>query len=230
MCESVKALPQRNLFHSSAIRLAFALSCVVGLAPYGNQTFAGSGSRLVSSTQVTSQFAVEDFDGDGRPDLATVQGGQSGAFGTRYSIDFRLSTGLQQTVVVTALTGGLQLTSRDVNSDHFLDVIVTTSWTNHPVAVLLNDGRGKFTEADPSAFSVSLTTSEGYRVSATDAIQDAIAALVTRYTPGQCEESFGSHSPHWIIESLVPGAILFITHPGGNSFFGRAPPSLELQH
>ena len=75
-------------------------------------------------------------------DLGTVQVGQRSSWDTHYWIAFQLSRGSRQILGVTAPTGGLQITSRDVNGDSFLDVVVTTAWTNRPVAVLLNDGQG----------------------------------------------------------------------------------------
>jgi len=98
------------------------------------------------------QFAIGDFDGDHRPDLANVRTGAGSRSGVLYWIDFRLSTGLRRTFGVTASAGGLKLASRDVNGDHLLDVVVTTFLTDEPVAVFLNDGRGNFTRSEPSAF------------------------------------------------------------------------------
>jgi hypothetical protein len=99
-----------------------------------------------------SSFAIADFDGDSLPDFASVQPGLAVASQTSYRIHFSFSLGQQSSFTVTAPTGGLQIASRDVNGDSFLDLIVSTSIANEPVAVLLNDGRGNFRLADTGAF------------------------------------------------------------------------------
>jgi hypothetical protein len=108
-------------------------------------------------------FAVEDFDGDSRPDLASVQGGvesvdqdsvQSGAgdLGADYWVRLQLSTARTQTFRIVAPAGGIEIASRDVNGDHVVDLVLTGAWIAQPVAILLNDGHGIFSRIDPAAF------------------------------------------------------------------------------
>ena len=103
-----------------------------------------------------THFAIADFDGDNRPDLATVETGLIGASHARYWIGFRMSAGARQTIGVNAPVGGLEITSRDVNGDNIIDLVVSTAWLKSPVAVLVNDGHGNFTIHDPAAFSSAL--------------------------------------------------------------------------
>jgi hypothetical protein len=97
-------------------------------------------------------YAVADFDGDLRPDLADVQIGRSDVSLTDYWIRLQLSAAGRQSILVVAPSGGLQIDARDVNGDHALDLVLTTTWLRQPVAILLNDGRGNFSRVDPSAF------------------------------------------------------------------------------
>ncbi len=101
-------------------------------------------------------FAIADFDGDNRPDLATVETGLIGASHARYWIGFRMSAGERKTIGVNAPVGGLEIASRDVNGDNIVDLVVSTAWLKSPVAVLVNDGHGNFTIRDPAAFSSAL--------------------------------------------------------------------------
>jgi len=211
---------------SAAFCAALLLSClIIGFPPFGKAAPAaenGSGS----SRPVASQFTIGDFDGDNRPDLASVQTGQSGFSDTRYFVDFRLTTGLRQTIGVRAPAGGLELTSRDVNGDSYPDVIVTTYGTNQPVAVLLNDGRGNFTQSDPSVFPGAFTSSENSRISKPDEVKDETAALFSRLLPGQCEKCERTPPPQVVVGHSVTGVFHFAARLNGDSFFGRAPPSL----
>src|SRR5215467_7387675 len=147
----LKTLHQSGPSWSRAVGLTLALLCFVGSEGTPHAAFVGPSSRTCSSPRVTSQFAIADVDGDRRPDLATVRAGQTRSLDAQYWIAFQLSSGPRETLI-NAPTGGLQITSRDVNGDDFLDVIVTTAWTNRPVAVLLNDGRGNFRVSNPSTF------------------------------------------------------------------------------
>jgi hypothetical protein len=112
------------------------------------------------SPAIGARFAIADFDGDLKPDLATVHVGGSNARTTQYSIRFDLSSGSARSISLVAPSGGLQIVPQDVNGDNIPDLVVSTQWLNRPVAVLLNDGHGNFTLTDPGAFPQLLRNSE----------------------------------------------------------------------
>ena len=179
--------------------------------------------------QVATHFAIADFDGDSRPDLASVHVGQISARITHYWIAFHLSGGPGQTVGITAPTGGLQITSRDVNGDTFPDVIVTTSWTNKPVAILLNDGLGNFTAATPAEFQSAFIESKNSWTAATDEIRDATALPLSRWVPGDCLPKGGPLSARRMTARLTPRPCRVSLYGSVSRFSGRAPPfSAEL--
>lgn len=120
-------------------------------------------------------FAVADFDGDHRPDLVGVQGGQSGLSHTNYSIQLQLSAVGRQTILIVAPAGGLQISARDVNGDQIPDLILTTAWLRQPVAIFINDGHGGFTRVEPSAFPEAFRESQTGWDSSTDRIPDSVA-------------------------------------------------------
>jgi hypothetical protein len=224
----MKTLPQLSVSSSRAVRLAFALMCFVGSRGSAHAASASPQSRPFTSPPVTSQFALADFDGDRRPDLATVQAGQSSSRDTQYWIAFQLSGGSRQTLGITAPAGGVQVTSRDVNGDSFLDVVVTTAWTNRPVAVLLNDGQGNFRASSPSAFPGAFTSSEKSWACITDEVKDATAVLLSRYPTGNGPEGCRFSSPRSVTGLLVLQAPRNSLSSVVVSFLGRAPPSFVL--
>jgi len=103
-----------------------------------------SGSRL--------PFAIDDFDGDRHPDLASIQPISNISSGTIYSVQLDLSAAGQQSIHLVGPSGGLRVATRDVNGDDIPDLIVSSAWRGEPLAVLVNDGRGTFSLADPSSF------------------------------------------------------------------------------
>ena len=219
----VKTSAQFSLCCSRTVSLAFTL-CFVGAAGSTHAASAGPQGWPSSSPQATSQFAIADFDGDRQPDLATIQAVQSSSPETEYWIAFQLSSGPQQTLGIAAPPGGLQVTSRDVNGDNFLDVVVTTAWTNRPVAVLINDGQGKFRASSPCAFPGAFATSEKSFVYATDETRDATAILFSRYPTSNCSEGSGG-SPRNVMGLLVLKASRNSLSSAVVCFLGRAPPT-----
>jgi hypothetical protein len=188
-------------------------------------TLAGRGSATPAlPAQVATHFAIADFDGDSRPDLASVHVGQGNSRNTRYWIAFHLTGGPAQTVGLTAPTGGLQITSRDVNGDTFPDVIVTTAWTNKPVAILLNDGLGNFTASNPSQFQSAFTASKTSWTLGADEIRDATAILLSRCIPGDCVPKSGPLSLRGRTGLLTPLPYPASSVASVSPFIGRAPP------
>jgi hypothetical protein len=119
-------------------------------------------------------FSVADFDGDLRPDLASVQTGKSDDSRTDYWIQLQLSAAGRQTFQIVAPIGGLQIAARDVNGDHALDLVLTTTWLRQPVAILLNDGHGSFSRVDPTAFPEAFSESKAGWSSATPQATDTV--------------------------------------------------------
>src|ERR1700730_19334768 len=129
---------------------------------------------------IVPQVTIEEFDGDSRPDIAIVSEGRSGSADDHYRIRFQLSRGGSQNIDLTAPVGGLDISSRDVNGDDFLDLVVTTAATNRPVAVLLNDGAGTFTASDPSAFPGAFRKSSNFWRALREELREASPAFFSR--------------------------------------------------
>jgi hypothetical protein len=176
-----------------------------------------------SQMLLPSRFVIADFDGDSLPDLATVEIGEISTSRARYWIGFQMSSGSQQTIGVTAPVGGLEIEARDVNGDRTLDLIVTTKWLNRPVVVLVNDGHGKFTAADPAAFSTIVSDLERNWAAPSFEVKSSAAAVIGRAN-GDC--ALDDHG----LETLAPpesGATAVSCHRAlrfTDSALGRAPP------
>jgi hypothetical protein len=110
------------------------------------------------STGLGLPFAIADLDGDNRPDFASVQSSRGATSSTdNYWVHLRLSASGKRYIRFAAPKGGLLIEARDVNGDNAVDLVFATAWLGRPVAILLNDGHGNFSQADPSAFPRAFT-------------------------------------------------------------------------
>jgi hypothetical protein len=157
-----------NLFLYRSLCLLFFVGLLGGAA-----TAADVPSGHATSLGPSLSFSIADFDGDSRPDLASVQIGKSDLARADYRIQLQLSAAGRQTFQIVAPMGGLQIVARDVNGDHALDLVLTT-WLGQPVAILLNDGRGNFSRVEPAAFPEAFSDSKTTWGSSADHAIDAV--------------------------------------------------------
>jgi len=206
-------------------RVLLTLCLIIGAAGRINAADDSTNHSSNSSPRFNSIFAIADFDGDRKPDIATVEIQNGGSFGTtHYSIRFRLTAGPTQSFGLAAPAGGLQIVARDVNGDDALDLLVSTAWLHQEVAVLLNDGHGNFTLTKPSAFPGAVWESETLWESGTGAYCGSAVLAGSEYSaegfagkkqfqglqlrPGQGPPSVSSGKTRLFLFSLL----------------GRAPP------
>jgi hypothetical protein len=148
----------RLISHLRDCRAWIALACrflclslfaglLAGGAAFANFSDAGAGPNRSGLP-----FAIGDFDGDSRPDVASVETGTSDFANSEYWIELQLSAAGWESIRLVAPVGGLRLVARDVNGDASVDLVVSTAWSNRPVAIYLNDGHGLFTHSEPGAY------------------------------------------------------------------------------
>ncbi len=169
-------------------------------------------------------FVIADFDGDHKPDFATVNIDQSFIHETNYSIHFELSQGLELQIGLTAPSGGLQLITRDVNGDDILDLVVRTAFDSNLVAVLLNDGHGRFTLAKPEVFrTVTNEPSQHLRPEVLHQAERAVV-LPSRNSFGDRVQPLSSERIGLSAERIPCEEGFLSRGPQAHSEYGRAPP------
>jgi len=214
-----------------AIGRALLMLCVVvGVSCRADAAGDSTRHSQSSTLGINSFFAIADFDGDQKPDLAIVEVQKSSSSRiTQYSIRFQLTAGVSQVFGVTAPSGGLQIVARDLNGDNALDVLVTTSLQHEQVAVLLNDGHGKFRLADASDFPAAIQENDRRWNSGTILLCDSSALIRIEYPAGElgCESKFDG--PQSYFKSARPFDSQGSAKPSLFSLLGRAPPPFLLQ-
>jgi hypothetical protein len=216
------------LTHSLATKrhLAWPLFLLLFLGSASGSAAAGAQVRNVPvpAARPGLSFAIADFDGDLRPDLASVQTGRSNFFQTDYWIQLRLTTVGRQSVQVVGPNGGLQISARDVNGDHAVDIVLTTAWFRQPVAVFLNDGHGNFSRVEPDAFPGAFSESTTSWACVSHQSMEAVGI------PPQSRADICSEARELLYDRSQEGAIPpssagFVVSPLLISHAGRAPPS-----
>ncbi len=209
--------------------LFMALFLLALLFPYASQVSSSTGERVGDGRSTFGvPLAIADFDGDQRPDLATVSVEQTNLHSTDYSIRFRFSATAGTSIALTASSGGLDLSPRDVNGDSMLDLVVSTALDSKVVALLVNDGHGNFSLAWPEAFP-KVTANVGAFFHAQTEWHTELTALVPEQFPSG--EEAKSHAAAQNVNpegSIVPGAG---ARPCSREFciyLGRSPPPVFL--
>ena len=114
------------------------------LLPFAFCLFSGP---LCATTPVATTRVDADLDGDLKPDIVRVASGGRDPLGYLYTIHLQLSSGVNRSPleVHSAAPNGVRIVARDVNGDHDVDLVVTSTLDLRTIGVWINDGHGGFT-------------------------------------------------------------------------------------
>ena len=130
------------------------VSLLFSLLPALHPDLNRPATRLIKSAlaQGSTHFAIADFDGDLRPDLAMIRVSRDGAPDAQYSLELQFSSGARAPIGLIGPAGGLEVYPQDVNGDQIADLVITSVVDSEFVAILVNDGKGNFTQVDRAAY------------------------------------------------------------------------------
>ena len=216
-----------SLAKRAVLTLVMAWVFATGFLLRGKPVGQWEATKFEGLGRASSSFAIADFDGDHKPDVASVKSDRTDSKTTYYTIHFRLSEGLQPPIGITARTGGLKLFWRDVNGDDALDLVVRTSLDSNLVTVLLNDGHGRFTQTPPEKFPGLEREPEFYFRVARHQVADGVSSLPSRTTLGENGEQASGSRLGPIFEATSAqenqSYCSFLSESGA----GRSPPELS---
>jgi hypothetical protein len=199
-----------------------------GLGDGGTAALAYADVPPATSLGPGLTFAIADFDGDRRPDLASIQGTQNRSGSSDYSIQIHLSELGRQSIHLVAPVGGLLIQARDVDGDHTIDLVVSTAWRNQPVAIFLNDGHGSFSRVQVAAFPGAFRECQTNLVPAPNPGTDA-HGISPQPGFGICPGESDSGCDRTPASLILVSTAGFPRDPFQTSYAGRAPPS-EVHH
>jgi hypothetical protein len=210
-------------------RLPFALVCLVCMS-VGVTLHRSSGAtrwpaaRVIRPRPAGPQFVIADLDGDRKPDLAFVEMGSARSTSSNYSIRLRFGAGAESAIGVSGPQGGLQVAVRDVNGDDSLDLIVTSNVDGSFIEVLLNDGHGNFSVAEPGAYREIENESNEFLKDPAGALTDPSKLASVRSSFGEEGSPVGDCGAIVTAGSLALTSDLIASQRPARSHPGRAPP------
>lgn len=208
------------------------LQLLILLSFFGLVEGSASAKAVVQNSPASSvgqglPFAVADFDGDFRFDLASIEAWPNNSGTTDYWIQLQLSATGRRSIRFVGAPGGLRLEARDVNKDRAVDLVLVSAWSREPVAILLNDGRGGFSRVEPTAFPEAFTNLAATWSSITDRAMDSFGVPL-QSRAGTCWNRRALPQFQRRADAIPAASTelffgrLLTSHPG------RAPPSAVL--
>jgi hypothetical protein len=164
-----------------------------------------------------------NFAGDHSLDVATVTEQPSAGY-TKYTVQLHLASGAEQSVVVSAPPGGLQVEMHDMTGDKVQnDVVLRPALVRWLPTVLVNDGHEHFEVAvastDPSSFSSSGDLGSRRRESQTFALLMS-SGFKAVHLPNS-RRPFDPQLQECLFSSFTQTVTDRLGHASGS---GRAPP------
>lgn len=208
---------------------AFGVLCLVACVWAGRLEFRDSDQPISSLVRTavalgSTQFAIADFDGDRKPDLALIRVTSDGSPTSQYSVDFDFSAGRKPGIYFVGPAGGLQISPRDVNGDKFADLVVTSLLDSQFVVILLNDGKGNFVVAEPSDYPNAVRETGLGLVAPGYAPRGLFALQAGRSTQGEMRALMGWQEPFEISPAGMRIPLLKVRAELTFPSAGRAPP------
>jgi hypothetical protein len=222
-------------------RLAACLFLILGFSPAVQDrfpvTFHGSHQRdktesasikgVIATSAPSNHFEVRsyfmDFAGDHSLAVATVTEQPSAEY-AKYTVQLHLASGADQSVVVSAPPGGLQVEMHDMTGDKVQnDVVLRPVLVRWLPTVLVNDGHEHFEVAlsgkDPSSFSSNKNIDSRPHDSMAFALLKS-SRLKTVHLPN-CERFSGPRFQQCLLSSFPQAIAPRLGHAASS---GRAPP------
>jgi hypothetical protein len=170
-------------------------------------------------------FAVADFDGDWKPDLAIVETASLRRADANYSIRLQFSTAAGVSFLVKAPDGGIRVAARDVNGDNLPDLIVSSVSDQRIVAVLVNHGHGEFSRAEPASFAKLAQESDVFFRGCEQSLGDKFTVVSLRYSFDGERMSGSTFADSTAAASITIREMLAQSRVELDASRGRSPPS-----
>jgi len=207
-----------------------ALVCLLGLEIEMAPQFCGNGAPVLQHSARLSGIpvAIADFDGDWKPDVAVVETASLRRVQANYAIHLQLSAGMDSSFLISAPDGGVRVAARDVNGDSFPDVVVSSVSDERVVAILLNDGHGKFSRAEPASYLGTAIDPSLFLHSCDPSFSDQFTVATFRYSFDGQQVRGTVSSVVFFPESIIAPGTPVVRVVAMRASRGRSPPNAEI--
>jgi hypothetical protein len=207
-----------------ALGCLLALEMALALGFFRDDCFKWE-ARAGFSRLSGNHFAIADFDGDWKPDLAFVETTSLRPRQARYAIHLQFSTAAAISFDVSGPNGGIFVAVRDVNGDDLPDLVVSSAYDQRVVAVLLNHGHGVFSKAEPAAYAAFVGEPDLWLQGGEGAVGDRLTVAPLRYSfdgeqVGGCATPVSSAA-----DSLAAAGVIVLPLAQMRARRGRSPPA-----
>jgi hypothetical protein len=192
----------------------------------GSASFSSQGARLSRLDGI--RFAIADLDGDWKPDLAVVETASLAKVEANYAIHLQLSAAPDISFLINAPSGGLRVAARDVNGDSLPDVVVSSVSDRRVVAILLNQGHGQFSKADPGSYLSTASDPDIFIRGCDSSICDKCIVASLRYTFDGERVVAAAHPVAVGGDSVFPADRALLATAEIYARRGRSPPALDF--
>jgi hypothetical protein len=210
-----------------------AVLCLLGLELGIVLQLRGTGSmfpcHLATPSRLSGiRLAIADFDGDWKPDIAVVETASLRRMQANYAIHVQLSGGTDSSFLISGPGGGVRVSARDVNGDSYPDVVISSVSDERVVAVLLNDGHGKFSRAEPASYLGTATDPGLFLHNFVVSLCDQLSVTSFRYSfDGEDANGTGgsvAFVPEPVVATETPAAHMVAMRASR----GRSPPNADI--
>ena len=188
---------------------------------------AGTHTSAASNERSEIRNYLMDLAGDHSLDDATVIEQEFQGY-AKYTVQLHLASGAEQSIVLTAPPGGLQIEMHDMTGDKVPnDLLVRPAHQQWLPTILVNDGHDHFTVVIPGATETYISSTQELAPSESDH-HGTVALSSSSFKAHALANPGESFVPQNKIETRVPTDELSVISLGHDFSSGRAPPSLPF--
>ena len=197
-----------------------ALACLTGSSAAARD---GVTATLLTSLIPAAPSVVADFNGDHKPDLATVRTAlDSHHNGVYNQLDIQLNAAPSPVFSFLIRSAANRLSARDLDGDNDRDLVLETAF-RVPLAVWINDGAGHFQEGNLDSFRFQLSHDDPRSLASSERLMPPIRTAECPRRNAALSSPF-HRGPELTGTKFLPNPLDLMAAPKQFDIWTRGPP------